>query len=442
MSIANSTSMIILSAAGPQELAALCQTMLARLESAEADSAFQELLEQSSRPISADSARMGFVCESAEEASELLKTGLSNLEKKPGDEAWALRKGIYFRRQSMDAQSKVVALFSGQGSQYLGMLNELREQSPLVSQSFAAMDELFRKDGLPPLSEIIFPDPAEEAEEKKNQEARLTLTEHAQPAIGTVSVGLFKILQSAGLKVDATVGHSFGELTALWAAGVFDDHDYFFLAKARGRAMAAPDDPDFDAGSMLAVKADAEQVQQEAESLTDIKVANLNSDKQVVLAGPKQAVLAAHDQLKEKGFSVVLLPVAAAFHTPLVGHAQKPFAEAIRSVPIHPAKIPVYSNSTGGLYPKETSAIQGILEEHILNSVLFKTQIENSYKDGGRIYIEFGPKGVLTALVSSILADQPHATVAVNANPRKSSVHQFQDAMLQLRILGLDLKEQ
>ncbi len=440
MTIQTAIQPMILSATTPEALVALCQTTIAQLEATEAESHFQVFLKNSENPIPANYVRMGFVSESSENSCDLLKAGLKNLAKQPEEESWTLRKGIYYRKQGMDAQSKVVALFSGQGSQYLRMLEDLRELSPVVAASFEAIDALFKKDGLPPLSEVIFPEPSEDEEEKKQQETRLTATELVQPAIGTVSVSLFKILQSAGLKVDATVGHSFGELTALWAAGVFSDQDYFFLAKARGQAMAPPDDPDFDAGSMLAVKADADKVQEEAAHLPDIKVANLNSDKQVVLAGPKQAVLDAHASLKDKGYSVVLLPVSAAFHTPLVGHAQKPFAEAIRSVAIHSPQIPVYSNSTGGVYPDEPKAIQSILEAHILNSVLFKTQIENTYQDGGRVYVEFGPKGVLTGLVSSILADHSHATIAMNASPKKSSVHQLQEGLVQFRVLGWDLK--
>lgn len=428
-----------MAAATPQQLVGVCQETLRQLEAHEAQT-WQALQEAGAKPIPKDFARLGFVCDSPQEATTLLQTGVTTLEKKMEEDAWSLRKGVHFRcRSFIEAQSRVVALFSGQGSQYLGMGRDLREL-PAVAKTFQAMDSLFQKDGLPPLSEVIFPEPTEDGEAKKAQENRLTLTENAQPAIGVVSVGLYKILHQAGLRVDATVGHSFGEVTALWGAGVFSDEDYLFLAKARGSAMAAPNDPDFDAGGMLAVKADSALVEKEAEALPEIRVANLNSGKQVVLAGPKLSVLEAQEALKEKGFSVVLLPVSAAFHTPLVGHAQKPFAEAIHAVDIQKPQVPVYSNTTGGLYPSDPAAIRAILDEHILNPVLFKTEIEKTYEDGGRVFIEFGPKNVLASLVGSILEGKPHTAIALNASPKKESLPQLQDAVVQLRVLGLDLK--
>ena len=92
------------------------------------------------------------------------------------------------------------------------------------------------------------------------QNRKITATEFAQPSIGTLSSGFYKILQNAGFKPDFTAGHSFGELTALWAAGVYSDDDFYFLAKSRGKAMAPLSDPDFDAGTMLAVKGDIEKI--------------------------------------------------------------------------------------------------------------------------------------------------------------------------------------
>ena len=95
------------------------------------------------------------------------------------------------------------------------------------------------------------------------------------------------IFDSIKINFIGTAGQSFGELSALWAAGVLEDKDYYLLAHARGKAMAAPDDPDFDAGSMLAVMGKVDQLEKELKEFPEVKMANLNSKKQVVLAGPK-----------------------------------------------------------------------------------------------------------------------------------------------------------
>ena len=211
------------------------------------------------------------------------------------------------------------------------------------------------------------------------------------------------------------------------------------LAKARGKAMAPPDDPDFDAGTMMAVKGDVDRIREELKSYPDITLANWNSNNQVALAGPKQALDQLQKDLTEKGFSVIPLPVSAAFHTPLVGHAQKPFADVIEQTPFKKPKIKVFSNSTGKRYPTKPEAIREVLAAHILKPVFFKEEIENIYAEGGFFFIEFGPKNVLTNLVKNILAEKPHIAVALNASAKKDSDHQLREAVLQLRIAGLSL---
>ena len=105
--------------------------------------------------------------------------------------------------------------------------------------------------------------------------------------------------------------------------------------------MAAPDDPDFDAGTMMAVMGKIDTVEELLEDFPDLKVANFNSNKQVVVAGPKNQIEKAFAFFKSKRFSVVSLPVSAAFHTPLVDHAQKPFSEAIQSCKFNRARVAV-----------------------------------------------------------------------------------------------------
>lgn len=431
---------VIFSASTPEALLQHCESVLAQLGSADAETQHQAFLESSQNPaLASEDARMGFITESLEQTQALLQEGLSALSEKSEEESWSLKKGVHYRKQALEAGKKVIAMFPGQGTQYVGMMKESREL-PAIQAAIEGIDACFSKDGKSPLSETIYPAAAADKAQLKAQEAVLTETQNAQPAIGMVSVGLFKLLKGMGLQVDATVGHSFGELTALWAAGVFSDEDFFFLSKARGEAMAPPDDPNFDAGGMLAVRGDVEQVQKDIEEIPDIAVANLNSNNQVVLAGPKQAAADALEPLKAKGYKATLLKVAAAFHSKMVKHAQKPFAESIRSIELQTPQVPVYSNTTGQRYPEDPDAIRAILEDHILNSVLFKTEIDQAYEDGGHVFIEFGPKTVLTGLVSNILEGKPHVALALNPSPRKGSEGQWREAVLQLRLLGMTLE--
>jgi len=438
---------VFLSAATPKELDKACNNLLAELETEGAEQRHSQLLESSrENSIPKKHARLGFVTDSLENTVELLGQAISTLESKADKTEWNV-KGIVYREKALETKGKVVALFSGQGSQYMNMAKELFFNFPAMAAPFSALDKLFTgKNGKSaaaarPLSYLVFPIAVFEDEELEAQQAQLQLTENVQPAIGGISAGLLRIARDAGLQIDFAAGHSFGELTALWAAGVIAEDDYYKLAYARGQAMAAPDDPDFDAGSMLAVMGEVEKLEADLTEFPDVVMANLNSKKQVVLAGPTADILQAHDALKVKKYTVVKLPVSAAFHTPLVGHAQKPFAKAIRSVKFNKPQIPVYSNATAKAYPATVKTIQKQLESHILNSVRFREEIENIHQAGGRIFIEFGPKNVLTKLVDNILSGEEYTAVALNENPKKDSDRLLREAMVKLCVIGLPLQK-
>jgi acyl transferase domain-containing protein/acyl carrier protein len=431
---------VVLSAASAAELKAACQAALEKLQSPDAVVFLNELASASQHLEIADGApRLGFVAANPLEAAELLKLALDQLSSQPDAAAWDLPKGIYYRQASLKPDGKVVALFSGQGSQYVDMGKELAINFPVVRQTLAEIDGLFVKDGLEPLTRKIYPQPSFDPASKDAFSKALQRTEYAQPSIGSFGVALFKLFEQAGLKADYTAGHSFGELTALWAAGVLSDQDYFFLAKSRGQAMAAPDDPNFEAGTMIAVKGDMAKIKAELAGHPEITLANFNSKNQAALAGTKADIAHIKQVLTEKGFSVVQLPVSAAFHTPLVAHAQQPFAKAIRSVKFNAPRIPVFSNTTSQPHPADPQAIQQTLEEHILKPVLFKDEIENIYAQGGFFFIEFGPKNILTGLVKNTLADQPHFAIALNPAANQDSDRQLRDAYVQLKVAGLCL---
>jgi len=435
---------VFLSAATPKELDKVCSGLLAELETVGADERHRKLLESSrENSIPKKHARLGFVTDSLANTVEMLGQAVSTLESKNDKTEWNV-KGISYRQQALETKGKVVALFSGQGSQYMNMGKELFLNFPSMTGPYSALDKLFTEKSTSsskPLSDLVFPIAVFNDEEQEAQLAQLQRTEIAQPAIGGISAGLFRIMRDAGLQTDFSAGHSFGELTALWAAGVIAEEDYYKLAYARGQAMAAPDDLNFDAGSMLAVMGKVEKLEADFAEFPDVVMANLNSKKQVVLAGPTDSILKAHDALKEKKYTVVKLPVSAAFHTPLVGHAQKPFAKAIREVKFNKPQIPVYSNATSKAYPSAAKTIQKQLESHILNSVRFREEIENIHQDGGRIFIEFGPKNVLTKLVDNILADKEYTAVALNENPKKDSDLLLREALVKLCVVGLPLQK-
>jgi acyl transferase domain-containing protein len=390
----------------------------------------------------ADLARCGFVAKNAAQAINMIEAALKQFIAKAGSEEWSVPTGVYFRKSGLAITGKVVALFSGQGSQYVNMGRELACNFPSVMQAAQEMDSEFANAGLGQLTPTTYPIPVFSDDARKAQEEALRLTQNAQPAIGTLSVGLYKTFTNAGFKADFTAGHSFGELTALWAAGVINDSDYLMLARSRGQAMAAPKESSIDTGTMIAVVGSPEKVAIDIKDINDISIANYNSNNQVVVAGVTSQIAIAIDELKAKGYKVVPLPVSAAFHTPLVGHAQKPFAAAIDNATFNKPSVPVYSNGTAKAHPSNANDIKKSLKNHILESVHFNEEIDNIYADGGRVFVEFGPKNVLTKLVENILKEKDDVVaIAVNANPKKSADMQMRQAAVQMAVLGLTLNE-
>jgi acyl transferase domain-containing protein len=433
---------VLLAAEGPAQLLRQCEEALAKVNAEGGSAQYKEVMaacQASECPLPISAARVGFIAASQAECCERLQTAINCLKKNLQAESWEHPLGIYYRKTAFDTKGKVVALFSGQGAQYLHMGRELALNFPQLRQTYSRMDHLLTRDGLKSLSEVVFPPPGFTPEVKQIQTKALQQTEYAQPAIGAFSVSLFKILQGAGFQPDFAAGHSFGELTALWAAGVLREEDYFSLVKARGQAMAAPKNSGFDAGAMLAVKEEVEKVVVEIRDFPQITVSNVNSSRQIVLAGATAAIHQVQQVLQERGYDPVLLPVSAAFHTSLVRHAQEPFADAVAKIPFQQAKIPVYTNVMGKPYPAEPQAMQEILKKHLINPVLFRDEIENIYAAGGRCFVEFGPRHVLTNLVKDTLGDRPHLAVALNTSPQKNSDHQLREAVVQLQVAGLSL---
>jgi polyketide-type polyunsaturated fatty acid synthase PfaA len=412
-------------------------------------------------------ARCGFVAKNALEAVNMINMALkqfasnanNNANNNENSEQWSIPTGFYYRKSALATVGKVVALFSGQGSQYVNMGRELACNFPTVMQAASDMDTQFCDVGLPQLSSISYPIPVFNADARKVQDEALRLTQHAQPAIGMFSVGLYKTFTQAGFKADFTAGHSFGELTALWAAGVLSEKDYMMLARSRGQAMAAPssadnngtddngnnsanESTDFDAGTMVAVVGEPEKIAVVIKDINDISIANYNSNNQVVVAGVTSQITIATEVLTAQGYKVVPLPVSAAFHTPLVAHAQKPFAQAIDRAKFTAPLIPVFANGTGKAHSSKASDIKKVLKSHILEPVHFNKEIDNIYAKGGRVFVEFGPKNVLTKLVENILQDKNDVvTIAVNANAKQSSDKQLRQAAVQLAVLGVSLED-
>ncbi|MEJ2157546.1 MAG: SDR family NAD(P)-dependent oxidoreductase [Desulfobacteraceae bacterium] len=327
----------------------------------------------------------------------------------------------------------VAFMFPGQGSQYVGMGRDLTCCFP---ESMAVLEEASRcLDAEETLDEYLFPRMPGSAEAL---ESRLRQTRIAQPAIGAVSVAMMASLARFGVRPDATCGHSYGELVALHAAGWMGREDLWRLSIERGRLMAEAGDAAGETGAMLAVQAPLKEIDQWIdESDCQVVLANRNSREQGILSGTAAAIEAAEKACRGKGWRSVRLPVAAAFHSPLVGDARKPFRDCAASVQFTPGSIPVMSNTLGGAYPATSEEIPSILGRQLASSVDFVANIEALYGLGIRTFVEIGPKTVLSRLVGAILTNGDANTVALDASlGRSSGIQDLAAAISRLAALG------
>ena len=364
---------------------------------------------------------------------------LKMLESSPARASWTTPTGIAFG--SGKTAGKLGALFPGQGSQYVGMLRDLACQFPGMMDALTEADAIFAKESsraeMQRLSDYIYPHPVFSEDDRLEQEETLKATEIAQPALGAVSMGAFKVLNYFGVTTQAACGHSYGELLALCGAGRIPLEALHQLSNIRGRLMANRTGED-DRGAMLAVQADEEAVLGFLrDEKTDLVVANRNSPKQTVLAGPVEQIKRVARELTKRSIRARVLQVSAAFHSALVADARKPFAEALERVAFSKGTIPVYANSTGGEYPSASDEAVNLLASQIVRPVNFMQQIQQMYADGVRSFVEIGPGHVLSDLVQSILPGGDVETIPLDASRgTRSGIFDLALALGRLASLG------
>jgi acyl transferase domain-containing protein/NAD(P)H-dependent flavin oxidoreductase YrpB (nitropropane dioxygenase family)/NAD(P)-dependent dehydrogenase (short-subunit alcohol dehydrogenase family) len=317
---------------------------------------------------------------------------------------------------------KVAFLYPGQGSQRPGMLLDLFTAFPRL-QEFLRLSSGRYED-------VMFPPAALTSSAADRQRAAITDTAVAQPALGIAGLAVTELLAQLGVRPDVAGGHSYGELVALAAAGSFGPQQLLDLSAARAAAIVSAlggDDP----GTMAAVSAPVAEVRELLPP--GVVIANHNSPQQVVISGATPAVESAMRSLREAGLPVRAIPVAAAFHSPLVTGAVDAFADVLARYSPAPPAFPVWSNMDALPYGSE---VRGTLAAQLGSGVRFVEQVEAMYEAGARVFVEAGPGGVLTSFVRKILGDRPVTAVSCDS-PGEDGIPVLLRALAELAAAGV-----
>jgi len=284
--------------------------------------------------------------------------------------------------------SKTALLFAGQGAQTVGMGRDLAEKYPSARAWFDRANAALGYD----LAAVCFNGP----------EPELTKTENAQPGIFLVSWVAFQLLQeqAPSLKFDATAGLSLGEFTALTAAGAMSFEAGLRVVRQRGRFMQEA--CDVTQGGMAAVIGLDEAPTREVCAEAGVVLANLNCPGQLVISGEAGKIARAVELAKAKGARrAIALPVAGAYHSPLMASAQPKLQAELARVKLSPPAVPVISNVTG-LAHGSAADISARLVEQVTASVLWEKSVRLLLAQGFTRFIELGPGTALGGFLKRI----------------------------------------
>ncbi|TWT87748.1 Phenolphthiocerol synthesis polyketide synthase type I Pks15/1 [Pseudobythopirellula maris] len=349
--------------------------------------------------------------------------------------------GVYYSDAAPIEQDQVCFLYPGQGSQQVGMLDWLFRTEPALYKTAELANRATADRFEKPLSRLVYPVPVFDEESAQQNAAALNHTAVAQPALGMIEMAATEWLAAMGLRPGRTAGHSYGEYVALWAAGAMDAEQLASLSAARGQicAEASAQRP----GSMASIAAPADEVERSLKEWgVGAHVANRNAPQQTVIGGPSDAVDEACRRFKEAGARATKLAVTAAFHTPELAEQAQLLSAAIAENPLAAPRLAVGSNTKGAVHSDEPAEIAETLARHLVEPVRFDQMLATLAEGGVRLFVEVGPKSVLTRLASQCLDLKPGVCEAMALDTRdrpngEQAAHLL--ALCASRGLGVDL---
>jgi malonyl CoA-acyl carrier protein transacylase/phosphopantetheinyl transferase (holo-ACP synthase) len=381
--------------------------------------------------------RLALVARDSVELLGKIKQSLKRMETSQ-DVRWGTRKGDSYSREPLPG--KIAFMFPGEGSQYLGMFEDLSLHFPEFRLWFSFWRGLYVDRPGESRTDIMFPPSSELSENRRRElEERLHQMDVGSEAVFVGAQAMNALLRRLGVQPDVMVGHSTGESSALAAAGALPSDDLEVLADSVRRLNAIYrellEDGDIPTGALLTVGALPHHTVGEhvARLGGRVVVAMDNCPNQQVLFGDRNAIDALQKSLSEAGGICDLLPFDRGYHTDHFAVASAAFHRYYEGIGLRSPDVPMYSCASVDFFPVDSIAARKLAADQWASPVLFRQTVERMHADGVRYFVEVGPSGNLSAFVNDILAGRDYLALPSDSR-RKDGFQELLTALGRLYV--------